>query len=272
VNPRGWDILERRAPDIVEVGGVAVGPGSRVVLRPAGGRDVFDSVLAGKVAIVDSVEEDVSGEVLLAVVVEDDPGRDLGAARQPGHRFFFSTREVEPLAESSPGAPRTTATRILVAGIGNVFLGDDGFGVALAGRLAHRRLPAGVEVVDFGIRGMDLAYAMLEDYDAVVFLDAAPRGEAPGTLFVIEPELADGEVALETHAMDPVKVLGLARALGAPDRRTLVVACEPETRMTVEDEPRDELSPRVDAALDRAEALLESLLEDLMSEDEGRTS
>ena len=93
----------------------------------------------------------------LAVVVEDDPGRDLGERRQPGHRFFFAPDEVEPLPAPAPAAP---AVRVLVAGIGNVFLGDDGFGVALAGRLARRELPAGVEVVDFGIRGMDLAYAL----------------------------------------------------------------------------------------------------------------
>ena len=84
-------------------------------------------------------------------------------ARQPGHRFFFSPEEVEPLAGE---AAALAGARVLVAGIGNVFLGDDGFGVALAGRLARRELPPGVEVVDFGIRGMDLAYALRDGYDA----------------------------------------------------------------------------------------------------------
>ena len=104
-----------------------------------------------------------------------------------------------------------------------MFLGDDGFGVALAGRLARRALPPGVDVADFGIRGMDLAYALGDGYDAAVLLDAAPRGEPPGTLYVIEPEIEEGEVPIDAHGMDPVKVLALARALGGPPPRTLVV-------------------------------------------------
>ena len=104
--------------------------------------------------------------------------------------------------------------RVLIAGIGNVFLGDDGFGVALAGRLARRDLPAGVDVVDYGIRGMDLAYALLDGWDAVILLDATPRGEAPGTLYVIEPDVESIEAAApEAHGMDPVRVLALARAI-----------------------------------------------------------
>jgi hydrogenase maturation protease len=197
------------------------------------------------------------------VVVEDDPGRDLGAARQPGHRFFFSPAEVEPLEEAAD-EPDSPATRVLVAGIGNVFLGDDGFGVALADRLARRGLPAGVEVVDFGIRGMDLAYTMQDDYEAVVLLDAAPRGGQPGTLYVIEPEVEPGEVAVDTHGMDPVKVLATVRALGSEPPRTLVVGCEPETQLGGEEEDLVvALSEPVRAALDAAVALVESLLREL---------
>src|SRR5207248_1064837 len=146
-----------------------------------------DAVLAGRTAMIEEIDQDLEGRVTLAVVVEDDPGRDLGFARQPGHRFFFSPEEVEPLAVKE-AEPLTHGPRILVAGIGNVFLGDDGFGVALADRLSRRELPPGVEVVDFGIRGMDLAFAMQEGYDAVVLLDATPRGSSPGTLYVIEVE------------------------------------------------------------------------------------
>ena len=79
--------------------------------------------------------------------------------------------------------------RVLVAGIGNIFLGDDGFGVEVADRLAGRTLPDGVQVADFGIRGVHLAYELLDGYDALVLVDAVPMGEPPGTVAIIEPEL-----------------------------------------------------------------------------------
>ena len=250
-----WEELQRPAPESVEVGGIELRRGSRVRLRPRAGADVFDIALAGRLASVQAIEQDTDGAVHLVVTVDDDPGRDLGVAAQLAHRFFFAPDEVEPLA------PR----RILVAGIGNVFLGDDGFGVALAERLAARPLP-GVEVVDFGIRGMDLAYALGEGWDAVLLLDAAPTGRPPGTLSVIEPDLDVVEPSIDAHGMDPVKVLGLARALGGPLPRTLVVACAPEVVMTgAEEDVVAELSPPVRAALDAGVELVESLLQELTS-------
>lgn len=160
--------------------------------------------------------------------------------------------------------------RVLVAGIGNIFLGDDGFGVEVAKRLAGRGLPDGVEVVDFGIRGMDLAYALHEDYDLVVFVDATPRGGEPGTVYLIEPEIEDdGVVSLDTHAMDPVKVIKLSRALGAPPTRTLVVGCEPKVipgKDGSQTHPYDdmlmELSEPVSAAVEEATKLVTSLVEE----------
>ena len=239
--------------------GVEVGRGSRVVLRPRAGADIFDRAIAGKVAVVDRVDEDMEGSVQLAVVVEDDPGRDLGEMRQPGHRFFFSPEEVEPLA----GQPQP-AVRVLVAGIGNIFMGDDAFGVEVARRLAERPLPAGVEVGDFGIRGIDLMYALGEGYDAAVFVDAVPRGEPPGTLSVIEPELEEGEATIDAHGMDPVKVLSLARQVGSVPERILVVGCEPAVRMTGdEEEVVGELSEPVRAAIDDAVGLVESVIGEL---------
>ena len=202
----------------------------------------------------------------VAVTLDDDPGRDLGEARFLGHRFFFRPDEVEPLA--SEAEPTTHEPRILVAGIGNVFLGDDGFGVAVARRLASRALPPGVEAADFGIRGMDLAYALQADYQAVVFVDTAPRGETPGTISVIEPELDPDEVVIDTHGMDPVRVLGLARALGRVPERVLVVACEPE-RIVHGEHDEDlvgELSATVQAAVDEAVPLVESLAAELAAE------
>jgi hydrogenase maturation protease len=244
------------SPASVIVGGTELRRGSRVRLRPRRGADVFDIALAGRLASVHAIEEDTDGAVHLVVTVDDDPGRDLGAASQLAHRFFFAPDEVEPVA------PR----RILVAGIGNVFLADDGFGVALAERLASRALPPGVAVVDYGIRGMDLAYALGEGWDAVVLLDAAPTGGPPGTLTVIEPELDGVEPAIDAHGMDPVKVLGLARALGGPLPRTVVVACAPAVVMSGDsDDVVAELSPPLLAALDAGVELVESLLAELTS-------
>jgi hydrogenase maturation protease len=222
-------------------------PGTRVRLRPRAGGDVFDIALAGRIAVVEEVVESMEGAVQLAVSVEDDPGRDLGRF---GHRFFFAPEEVEPL------------TRVLVAGIGNVFLADDGFGVEVAARLAEVELPAGVHVEDFGIRGLDLAYA-LAGYDLAILVDAVPRGAPPGTLSVIEPEALDGDVGIDAHGMDPVKVLGLARALGEPLPEILVLGCEPAVRMTgEEDEVVAALSAPVRGAVDEAVRMVQALIEE----------
>jgi hydrogenase maturation protease len=159
--------------------------------------------------------------------------------------------------------------RILIAGIGNVFLGDDGFGVEVVKRLAGRELPEGVEVKDFGIRGMDLAYALQDGYELVVFVDATPRGGEPGTVYLIEPEVEDdGEVTLDTHGMDPVKVIKLSRALGARPTRTLVVGCEPRVVLGGEDydEMLMELSEPVRVAVDEAVKLVESLVQEISEE------
>jgi hydrogenase maturation protease len=130
--------------------------------------------------------------------------------------------------------------RVLVAGIGNVFLGDDGFGVEVAQLLLRRRsLPPQVKVVDYGIRGYDVAYEMLNEYDATVLIDATPRGDAPGTVYVIEPDLDavpdpsdmpdHGQGAFQGHAMTPAAVFALVRTLGGTPRRVLIVGCEPES-------------------------------------------
>jgi len=153
----------------------------------------------------------------------------------------------------------TASARVLVAGIGNVFLGDDGFGVEVVRRLAARPLPDGVRVVDFGIRGLDLTYALLDGYELAILVDAAARGATPGTLYLLEPQLPAGAVAvLETHGMDPVKVLGLAQALGGTLPALRVVGCEPATLGG--DEGAMGLSVPVAAAVDGAIALVESLV------------
>jgi hydrogenase maturation protease len=123
--------------------------------------------------------------------------------------------------------------RILIAGLGNIFLGDDAFGVEVARSLATREFPEGVRVVDFGIRAFDLAYALLDPWDAVILIDAVPCGDAPGTLYTIEPDLDSiaaaqtDDAALDGHSMDPVKVIRLAQTMGSITGRLLVVGCEP---------------------------------------------
>ena len=258
-----WDEQATPAPASVAVGGRELRRGTLVRLRPKAGGDVFDLALADRLATVDSIEQDAEGQLHVTVTLEDDPGRDLGAMRALGHRFFFGVDEVEPLDEELQ--PPVASPRILVAGIGNVFLGDDGFGVEVAGRLRDVPLPDGVEVRDFGIRGMDLAYALQEDYEAAILVDAAPRGEAPGTVSVVEPDLDDDEVVLDTHGMNPLRVLALARAMGRLPGRVLVVACEPERIVAGEhdDDLVGELSEPVRAAVDEAIRAVRSLAEEL---------
>jgi hydrogenase maturation protease len=119
---------------------------------------------------------------------------------------------------------------------------------------------------------LDLVYALGEDYDAAVFVDAVPRGEEPGTLYVIEPEVDDDELTLDTHGMDPVRVMRLARELGPVPERLLVVGCEPLKRMSGDtaEELDGELSEPVRGALDEAATLVESLLGELIESVERR--
>ena len=97
MNEWEWQLLEDKPPiESLFVGGVELRAGDIVRLRPRKGGDVFDMALAGKTATIESIEQDYEGQLQLAVVLEDDPGRDLGFLRQPGHRFFFAAEEVEP--------------------------------------------------------------------------------------------------------------------------------------------------------------------------------
>jgi hydrogenase maturation protease len=148
---------------------------------------------------------------------------------------------------------------VLVAGVGNIFLGDDGFGVEVARRLQSAALPDDVKVADFGIRGVHLAYELLDGYELVILVDATPRGEQPGTLYVIEPEPdepdPDEVPALDAHGMDPAAVLNLLGVLGGHVDRLLVVGCEP----AVADEGMT-LSPPVEAAIDPAVTLVQDLI------------
>src|ERR1700720_333521 len=153
MNEWEWQLLEdKTVVDHIVIAGTEIRAGDRVRLRPRKGGDVLDIALAGQAATVEALEQDYEGNLHVCVVLDDDPGRDLGLLRQPGHRFFFDADEVEPLPPKEARLrPATSAARVLVAGIGNIFLGDDGFGVEVIRRLAARELPEGVKVTDFGI-------------------------------------------------------------------------------------------------------------------------
>jgi hydrogenase maturation protease len=155
---------------------------------------------------------------------------------------------------------------ILVAGIGNIFLQDDGFGVEVAKRLADSELPEGVKVADFGIRGVHLAYEMLDGgYDMTIVIDAAPRGEAPGTVYLIEPDLdnidAQQSASMDAHSMDPQVVFATLKSLGGSPRRVLIVGCEP---LVIDDGIG--LSEPVGRAVEEAVRLVHSVVDDLAAE------
>jgi hydrogenase maturation protease len=243
--------------------------GSRVRLRPRKGGDVMDIALAGQIATIECIEQDYEGKQHVCVVLDDDPGKDMGLLRQPGHRFFFDAEEVEPLSpDEVPQIPALRKPTVLVAGIGNIFLGDDAFGVEVVRRLGSRVLPQGVSVADFGIRGFDLAYALQDGYQTTILVDACPHGEAPGTLYVIEPDLEGlddpgAQQAIEGHAMNPVSVLRMARAMNIEVKNVLLLGCEPETLGG--EEGQMGLSAPVEAAVEEAVNLMESLIDDVLN-------
>jgi hydrogenase maturation protease len=235
-------------------------PGDRVRLRPRRRADALDVVLAGMTAIVEKVEEDFEGRVHLSITLEDDPGRDLGVAGKPGHRFFFEPEDVEWLGHDPAVAlarPTVRESELLIAGIGNPFLGDDAFGVEVARLLSTRPLPPGVVVKDFGTRGFDLACALTGGCGGAILVDAMDSGDPPGTVRVIEPEAPSaGLTPVEGHSLHPVAVLRLARALGAVCPWLRVVGCQPFTFGTPE-EPVLGLSAPVAAVVGPAVEIVE---------------
>jgi hydrogenase maturation protease len=161
-------------------------------------------------------------------------------------------------------------SELLIAGVGNIFKGDDAFGVEVARRLARKTLPEGVKVIDFGIRGIDLTYALLDGYRAAVLVDAVRRGGEPGTVYIIEPDWPSTEesdpddLLITPHDLDPAKVLRLVKALDGHCERLVLVGCEPET-FGSEDEGAMGLSPTVAAAVDEAVRTIETLIGELLA-------
>jgi hydrogenase maturation protease len=266
-----WQLLEDKSPvGRLKLDGVLVGVGSRVRLAPKKRGDIMDLALTGQIAIIESIEQDYENKIHICVILEEDPGRDLGFLRQPGHRFFFDMDEIEPVsgesASSIPGC-KSSFARILVAGIGNIFLGDDGFGVEVIRRLALRSWPAEVKVVDFGIRGLDLAYALQDGYETTILVDAYAHEQPPGTVSLIEPDSGLAEspaVALEPHGMNPMNVLRLAAAMHGNTGKLLLVGCEPLTFGP--EEGLLGLSKPVEAAVDEAVSMICSVVERTLQE------
>lgn len=151
--------------------------------------------------------------------------------------------------------------KVLIAGMGNIFLGDDAFGVEVIRRLAQHPQPTGVRVVDFGIRGLDLAYALMDGPDLAILVDALPRGGTPGTLYVLDPDLDNlgDEALLDLHGMSPLNVLRLVRSFGGSFPPLRVVGCEPAS-FGSDGEPIMGLSDPVAGAVDEAMELIEELL------------
>lgn len=157
---------------------------------------------------------------------------------------------------------------VLVAGVGNAWMADDGFGGHVATRLEQRELPEGIAVFDFGTGGLDLAYEVMKGYDALVLVDVSRQGGEPGTLYVIEPDpeeiepIEDGEV-ISPHGMDPKTVLRFVKAVNGWPGKVVVVACEPSP---VEDMGL-ELSEGVSGAVERAADLVVETCEELLGDE-----
>jgi len=150
--------------------------------------------------------------------------------------------------------------KILIACVGNIFLGDDGFGVEVARRLASKTLPPEVSVKDFGIRGLDLAYALMDQHDLTILVDACARGYDPGTVFLLEPDpLDESQRGLDLHGMNPMNVLRMVKSLGGTPGRVLIVGCEP-AELGSDNDGQLGLSEPVEAAVDEAINLIESLV------------
>ncbi len=158
--------------------------------------------------------------------------------------------------------------RVMIAGIGNMFMKDDGFGSAVVKRIANKQFPEGVEVKDFGTSGLKLAYDLMKGYDGLIFIDASARGEKPGTLYVIEPNESDFSHDLEEggpidpHGADPVTVLRFVKSIGSWPGKVTIVACEPESV----DEFEIGLSDPVNLAIDQAVEMVEEIINEIYSE------
>jgi hydrogenase maturation protease len=156
----------------------------------------------------------------------------------PKHAFEqtaaqLSAQDIKLNFLDEPSSDRVR--KILVAGIGNAWMGDDGFGAEVVKRLGEVELPRGVAVMDFGTGGLNLAYEVMRGYDALLILDISEQGGTPGTLYVIEADVDSVEAGIEDgdtlnpHGMDPKTMLRFVKSIGAWPGKVVVIACEPQT-------------------------------------------
>ena len=170
--------------------------------------------------------------------------------------------------EQTKSSASSIKKRVMIAGVGNMFMKDDGFGGAVIKRILNKKFPDGVEVKDFGTGGLKLAYDLMKGYDGLILLDASTRGEPPGTLYVIEPNEGDINPDLEQggpidpHGADPATVLRFVKSIGSWPAKVLIVACEPETV----DDFEIGLSNPVNAAIDKAVEMVEDIVKEIYSE------
>jgi len=171
------------------------------------------------------------------------------------------TTEMEQT--KTPGS--ATRKRVMIAGVGNMFMKDDGFGGAVIKKMLDKKFPEGVEIKDFGTGGLKMAYDLMKGYDGLILLDASMRGEKPGTLCVIEPDENDINPDLEQggpidpHGADPATVLRFVKSIGSWPAKVLIVACEPET---IEDFEIG-LSEPVNAAIDEAVEMVDGIIKEI---------
>ena len=158
--------------------------------------------------------------------------------------------------------PAQVAKRILVAGIGNIFEGDDAFGVEVVKLLAERNFPQGVDIEDFGIRSYDLAYALTAGYDLIVLVDATCRGHLPGTLYLLELDLGELKSleagGVDPHRLNPLRVLQMAQTLGGVSGSLYLVGCEPAS--LADENGEMGLSPEVREAIPQALEMVDALV------------
>ncbi|MBV8489646.1 MAG: hydrogenase maturation protease [Candidatus Eremiobacteraeota bacterium] len=234
--------------------------GDRVVIRKSRESGVLVTALDGRKAVVEGMEVDDLGRSLVAVVLDDDPAHQRGE-RHLAHRFLLSPEDVERVvARSRP--------RILVGGIGNVYAGDDGFGVAVVRSLAARRLPASVHLVEFGVRGMDLVYALGDGYGAAILVDTASLHCKPGTVDILDALEGSYEPPpVQGHGLYPTHAIALARSLGPTPPIVLLVACQPDLQNVPPDgEANTSLSAAVARSVKSAANAVLACIEGLLSD------